>query len=315
MKKKSMGKLLIIGVVFTLIIIAIAIVGFTGYQVTEGVYHLTDREETVKQFHENGEKKYKAFAEQYHPQKIMVPSSRFSHQIPCMYIDAKDDKGLVVLAHGLGGTKESLTDQAELFLSMGFDVIALDLRNAGENLAETNTFGQYESYDILDVLAYSKKRNTGTKILWGESMGGLAVSVACGRNAEDIDYLILDCPVVEGFQMIDDQFQKIEKENGIPRDLMAFSGNIVSRLRFGFSFSDLDARVWLKDSTVPVLIFNSKTDAVTPVHMGNDLYQAITEKEKMLVTYDNAKHVELLKTDPDLYRSSIEKLFTFSRKK
>ncbi|MFM9413534.1 alpha/beta hydrolase [Peptococcus simiae] len=299
------------GIIITTVILAlglvVAVTAYTGYQVTEGVYHLVSREETVNYYKDHYQADFEAFKASHPPQALSLPSSQFDHRIPLLYYDLPEDKGLVVMAPGLGAVKEETFAEAAIFMDLGYDFMVLDMRNAGENMAELNTFGYLESRDLLDVLAYSRTRNDKKTVLYGQSMGGLAAALAAGQEPGNIDYLILDCPVGNAYEMIEPQFDKIAREEKIPKDFLLFAGNLVSKLRYGFDFHDFNGPARLADTKLPVLILNAKADQVTPYQMGEDYFKALQTDQKEWVAFEGAGHTELYKEDPALYKQTIEK--------
>lgn len=69
------------------------------------------------------------------------------------------------------------------FLDLGYDTIAYDQRNSGENMAAYNTIGVLEAKDASAVIDHIKEKYPdGKVILWGESMGALTSVIAAGEN-------------------------------------------------------------------------------------------------------------------------------------
>lgn len=284
---------------------------FIGYQVIDGITHPTTREETVdNRTAYIGD--YKAFAQDYHVQTLTIPSGYEDHKVPVIYVNQDHQADWVVLVHGMGGTKESLTTEMRLFLDMGFNVLAYDQRNSGENIAPTNTNGILESYDALDAVTYTRShmKEGGRLILFGQSYGGATAAIAFGRDASLIDALVLDCPVSNVMDFVDEFMADIEEESGLPLSYMKQAGDLYGRLKYGFSFTEKsNVPAYLGGVTKPVLVFNSEKDTVTPAYMGQAIYDAIPHQDKKLVTSKTAAHCLLIKEDPDLYRQGLVDFF------
>ncbi|WP_286173038.1 alpha/beta hydrolase [Caproiciproducens sp. MSJ-32] len=56
---------------------------------------------------------------------------------------------------------------------------------------------------------------------------------------------------------------------------------------------------------MPVLIFNSKKDLVTPYFMGEDIYKSIVHNKKKLVTVEDSEHAEIWIDYNDKYKNEI----------
>lgn len=294
-----------------LTLIVVGVIGlsiFVGQEVFVGFSNATLREETLENERKYYLEEFNLLVENFKLEELSIPSSKFDHNIPALFIQEDGNEAMVLLVHGMGATKKSLVKEMEFFLSNGFNVVSIDQRNSGENLANTNTFGYLESYDILDAIDYIRNNinHSGDLVLYGESYGGLSAIIAAGRDDTQIDYLILDCPVSDGELMMTDILLDIEEQQGIPSSYMMFTGNLYTQFKLGFRFEDTNGNDWIKAIEVPILVLNSKVDIVTPYQMGLDLYNSIKHDKKMMVTSEFATHAQLLQEDPQRYSNGIK---------
>ena len=297
---------IILWIVGLLVVLAIGLTLFIGQQVFEGYTNAVSREDTLT-YAETYREKFDNFVKDKNFQKVEFPSSKYDHQIPAILIKEPQNKDIAVLVHGMGGTSRSLTDVMGVFLDLGYNVLAIDQRNSGDNLAPYNTFGVLESYDILDAINYAKNEMSeeGKLVLWGESYGGASAAIAAGRNEESIDYLILESPVADSNELLDQELYDIEAQQKIPANYMRFAGNLYTMLKLHFSFKDIDASDYLKNITIPVLITNADQDTLTPPHMGEALFEAIPHDKKQLYTAKGFKHAVFPREDTATYRQIV----------
>ena len=261
---------------------------------------------------------------------VEIPSQRFGHTITAATITASgaaddapvtdsDDppasgsqpagpRGIVVMVHGLGGAKETILTPARMFLEMGYDVLTIDERRSGGNTASANGSGVLESFDVLDAVRYARTHlgGGGPLILWGESYGGAASAIAASRDAEYIDGLILDCPVSDARYLMRKWTADKSAETGIPIDRLLTAGDLVNRVRYGFSLDDADVTRWVGDIQVPTLVYVSEADKVTPAWMGQDIYDALPTGSKTIVTSKSSPHVRIREKEPKLYRNALK---------
>lgn len=301
-----------IGFIF-LIFIIIASIGmgyFIGNETFKGLTNIMPREETVENISLYKDK-YKKFDEDKKIKEIKIKSSKFDHEIPGVFVENKNTNNIAVMVHGLGGTKYSMSSQAQGLYDLGFSLLIFDQRNSGENLAKYSTFGVLESYDCLDYLKYAKNiiKKDGKILLYGESYGGASSIIAASRDDSLIDYMILDCPVSDSNEFSDKVFKKIEKNQGVPVALMKFTGNIFLKTKLGFSLKDIDTIKWLENTEIkcPVLIINSNSDKVTPYHMGEDIYKAINSDKKEIYTCKEIPHTKFAEKEPQNFKNIISK--------
>ncbi|WP_306483105.1 alpha/beta hydrolase [Anaerococcus sp.] len=299
-----------IGLGVTLTIIIILFIGFSifiGKATFDGMTENVSREETNKNLASYNEA-YNEFAQGKDIKEIKIKSSEDGHEIPAVFIENPQAKGIFLMVHGMGGTKYSLSTQGQIFYDLGFSLLIYDQRNSGDNLAPYNTYGVLESLDCLDAIDYIKKEYPDEKIiLYGESYGGATSLIAASRDSSNIDYLILDCPLGDSREMVDEVLAKVEEEEKIPQSFMRFLGNSFLKMKLGFGLEDIDSTKWARqaDISIPVLVINSKIDIMTPYHMGREVYESINSSKKEIYTGEDFGHCEFSKTDPEGFKNLI----------
>lgn len=302
--KKVVRKILL-GLLILLIIGGIGISIFTGKAVFDGYTNVVSREETIKNSQEFKED-YDDLVKNYKLEKIEIEAQDLDHRVPAIFAKKLGNKNVAVLVHGMGGTKETIIPIMKTFLELGYDAISYDQRNSGENMAAYNTSGLLEYEDTRAVIDYIREKyQYGKLILWGESYGGLTSVIAASNNSSNIDYLILESPVSNGFDMIENVMRDISKKQGIPLNYMIKTGDLYSKVKLGISFSDMDGREYMKNIDIPVLITHSKIDKVTPPYMAEDLYAAKADDKKELITVENYKHASFAYKDREGYKKIV----------
>lgn len=293
-------------IICILVIVAVLSFGiFIGSETFNGLTNTVPREETL----ENAKSymnKYDDFVKDKEIREIKIKSSKFDYEIPAIFIKNPKGSDLALMVHGMGGTKYSMYQQGEVLYDLGYSLLIYDQRNSGDNKCEYSSFGVLESYDCLDALAYAKKSiNENNKVLlYGQSYGAATALIAASRDDSYIDYLVLDCPVADSNELVDEVFKNVERKQGLPAWIMRFTGNIFLKVRLGFSLDDIDASKWAKDSNIqsPTLIINSDSDTVTPHHMGEEIYKSIGNNRKELYTTKGYDHLKFSETNPEEFK-------------
>lgn len=300
MKKRAKVMLTVVAVV--LIVLFTAVSSFVGLQVFAGSTQLVTNEETKgvsETFLTKYGMNYERFCNTYKVEELEITSSFDKHIIPADYIytiesQNSKDYQTVILVHGLGDNRYSNYPLAEFFLKKGYNVITYDQRSTNENTARYTTFGYREKYDLIDWVNYIEEQALGKKIgIWGASYGGATAGLALGYESMDekVDFLILDCPVSSMKWMVEEEMRNMNV--GIPVSYMTWCGNIINKLKLGFTYEDADVANAMNDVKTPVLIINSKADSMTPYFMGKDIYDAITGNDKGIWTVDDSEHCEM----------------------
>src|SRR5690606_14688228 len=95
---------------------------------------------------------------------------------------------------------------------------------------------------------------------------------------------------------------------GIPVSYMSWCGNIVNKLKLGFSYKDADVSIAMRNVEIPVLIINSKADRVTLYFMGKDIFDSIRGNNKQIWTVEDSEHAMMLIDYNKEYREKVIQL-------
>ncbi|MDO5018047.1 MAG: alpha/beta fold hydrolase [Lagierella massiliensis] len=300
--------------IILIVILAIVIVGFLGFTffVGKGVFDSFSNAQSRKKTNEDIAMyidEYEDFESRHDIESFSIKSSKYDHEIPAIYVKDEGNKNIAVLVHGFGGTKKSVTAVADAFLDLGYNCIIYDQRNSGDNMAEYNTFGVLESYDCEDMLKFAleDKKEDSKLLLFGESAGAATALITSSRFQE-MDYLVLDSPLTDGYVFAEKEFDKIEKDTGLPKSFMKFAGNIFYQVKLGFTLDDMNSVDYIKDKnfSIPTLIIHSKADEVTPYEMAKSIYDSLNTKEKVLHEEEEYGHTKFAAENPEKFKEVLK---------
>ncbi len=120
-------------------------------------------------------------------------------------------RGAIVLCHGVGGNRRSMSDQAVTLFKHGYAVLLFDFRAAGNSDGYHGTLGYRETEDLLAAVALLKKEPSfsgkGIKIgVAGHSMGG-AVALMATARCTDIQAVEAESAFSELDHAVDNHFK------------------------------------------------------------------------------------------------------------
>lgn len=317
MKKKI--KIITAAVAVVLVLLFAGMSGFIGIQVFSGSTQLTTNRDTAgisDTFQEKFGMNYEEFCRRYTVEPLKIESTFDGHMIPADYIYAEHSENsknrkTVILVHGLGGNRYTNYPVAEMFLEQGYNVLTFDQRSSNENTAKYTTFGYWEKFDLIDYINYVKAQAPNEAVgIWGTSFGGATAGLAAGYEdtQSKINFLILDCPVSNMKWMVEEEIKKMDI--GIPVSYMTWCGNLVNKLKLGFTYDEADVCRAVSGLDIPVLIINSRADTVTPYFMGKDLYDSFQGENKMILTFSDSEHTEMWLDDNSGYREGVSELLS-----
>ena len=283
---------------------------YIGTSIVDGSTQLVtnaDTKDIKESFWEKYSISFDDFQNTYEIKSLAIPSSFDGHTVPGELIYSPEkSKNTVILVHGLGGNKYTNYPLAEFFLENGYNVITYDQRSSGENRAEKTTFGYWEKYDLIDCISYAKNNGLGDTIgIWGTSFGGATAvqAAAYETTQDDLSFLILDCPVSSMAWMVEEEMRQMDI--GLPLPYLMWCGNIVNRIKLGFSYGDADCAKSAEKIHIPTLVINSEIDDVTPYFMGKSIYDSLKSAHRELWTVPDSKHADVWLDYREEYRQKL----------
>lgn len=278
-----------------------------GLEIYQQVTQLTVPSETksiTREYYKNYATDYDEFSQEYIIEEYSIKSSSNGHQIPLVYIhQGNHNQETAILIHGLGGTKYTTYPVARFFLNLGYNVMAYDQMNSGDNGRQLNSLGVLEAEDSLDLARHAQDQFSQDQeiVLWGTSYGSLTAAIALGKDQEGlIDYAVLDSPLDDPNYYIENEFEKAAASYHVPVEFLEFAGNKALDKYLGIQFSDMDGLSWIEKSKIPVLLIASTEDELTPYQMAEN-YLGILGNRGRLITVDSP-HSSAYLRQPEAYQ-------------
>ena len=72
-------------------------------------------------------------------------------------VDGDPDRGVVVLVHGIGGSRLAMLGRARLLNRAGYSVVMIDLQAHGESEGHRITLGHLERHDVRAAVEYARQ--------------------------------------------------------------------------------------------------------------------------------------------------------------
>jgi dipeptidyl aminopeptidase/acylaminoacyl peptidase len=179
----------------------------------------------------------------------------------------KADKTLVLL-HGYPADKGNILP-ALAFLHADFNLLLFDFRYLGESEGNYSTAGAKEVEDLLAAIRFLKGRGIKEVGVWGFSMGG-AVGLMAIDKAPEIRAVVAESSYASLTEMALQLF-RIPLLNYPVAYLIGFWANLF----LGIDVRDVSPAERIRNTTVPILISHSSTDAVVPFSQAKTLQQAL----------------------------------------
>ena len=193
-------------------------------------------------------------------------------QLNAYKVENNETDRYVILVHGSTTNKAYMYPQALAFDKLGYNILLVDQRGAGESQGDYQTYGFKEAQDLQIWINYLVSKNPAAKIcLYGVSAGAATVMLATGyKLPENVKCLVED----SGFSSLEEMLaHKIKKDYKI---LVTYPVTLLienkMKERFGIRFSDVSPKLCLENNEIPILFIHSEEDELVPFEMAKILY-------------------------------------------
>jgi hypothetical protein len=185
-------------------------------------------------------------------------------------------RGTVLVAHGVGGSRDHATPYAEFLLDAGFDVLAPDARGHGAS-GGIASYGVREADDVQRWVAWIRHRTPAACVYaLGSSMGGAHVLMAeasrpafCAIVSDAAFATLLDA----GLDRVARQIGLGDAGRWLSRPAVYAAVGYV-RARHGLNLLDAAPGAAIGRIRAPVLLIHGDADRSTPLYHALALAQA-----------------------------------------
>ena len=224
--------------------------------------------------------------------------------------DGQEIKGVVVVAHGLGGGgHKPYLPFINFFTSNGYYVFTYDVRgndNSPGHSVEGLPQGIVDLDYALRHVAKIKAYQGLPVVLFGHSWGAYSAATVLNIHPE-IDAAVIIAGFNESEDMMKYQAEKRVGE-GIVKVLFSYV-ELYEELKFGKEFTEITAIEGLRDTDADIMIVHSSDDEIVPSKYGYEaFYEEFSESERFeFVLYEDKGHDYVLYSEESLkYREALE---------
>lgn len=210
--------------------------------------------------------------------------------IECWEQKVEDSKGIVLLFHGYGGNKSSMLDKATEFHKLGFSTLLVDFMGSGGSSGNQTTIGFFEAEQVKLCFDYVVKKGEKNILLFGTSMGAVAIMKAINDYMLSPTGIIIECPFGSMYETVCARFNTLNIPSFPMAGLLVFWGGIQN----GFwAFNHKPSDYALKIECPTLLLYGEKDEKVS-ITETTLIFNNLKGKKK-LKTYPEAGHENYLK--------------------
>jgi alpha-beta hydrolase superfamily lysophospholipase len=211
-------------------------------------------------------------------------------EIECWYIKADSSKGTVVICHGYSGQKGAMLDKADVFLSLGYSTLLVDFMGSGGSEGNQTTIGFYEAEEVKSVFDYLEKSGEKNIILFGTSMGAVAIIKAQSEYGLNVKAIITECPFGTMLETVQSRFTTMNLPGFPMANLLVFWGGYQNDFD-AFEHNPID---YAKNINCPALLLYGEKDVTVSRNEIDNIFENLKGK-KELKLYPLAGHENFLR--------------------
>lgn len=223
----------------------------------------------------------------------------------CWLIKADSSIGTVIVCHGYGGCKSTMLDKADEFLAMNYSVLLPDFMGSGDSPGNQCTIGFFEAEQVKACCDYLQEQGEENVVLFGTSMGAVAIMKALSDHEPAVSSAILECPFGSMYATTVARFDMI----GIPAfpmaGLLVFWGGVEN----GFWAFGHKPTEYARNIKVPVLLMYGEKDPKVSRKEIDEIYANISGA-KQLVTFPDAGHENYLNQYRTVWLTAVNTFLT-----
>jgi alpha-beta hydrolase superfamily lysophospholipase len=207
--------------------------------------------------------------------------------------------GVVVLFHGIRGSRLSMLTRARMLHDAGYSTVMIDFQAHGESPGDAIMLGHLEQHDVRATIEFARREHPNEPIgVIGVSLGGAASLLA---SPLDIDALVLESVYPN---IRDAVHNRVAAQLGplswIPASLLLAQ----LQPRLGVSPAQLRPIDHMTDIDCPVCVASGTADRHTTESETRAMFSA-APSPKQLWLVDGAAHVDLLENNPIQYEQQV----------
>lgn len=220
--------------------------------------------------------------------------------------NAKEQKGTIILIHGIRSSKESNYSLAKRLVDSSYNAVVVDLRAHGQSEGMYCTFGFREKEDISILIDSLDRRHNLSKHIgvWGHSLGG-AVALQSMAVNNKIKFGIIESTFSD-FDSIVHDYTRYHLGFDLPfltEYLIRQAGSIAH-----FNPEDVKPRLYARNIHQHILMVHGDCDKKIDMKYCGINFASIPGQEKRRITIKGAKHSNIRTVGGEEY---IQQVFGF----
>lgn len=246
------------------------------------------------------------------PTNDKIPTNNFetiilnsNKKIECWNIKTPNPIGTIILFHGFSGKKSSMLDKAGVFRALGYNTFLVDFMGSGGSEGKQTTIGFFEADQVKTCFDYLTIKGENNIIMFGTSMGAVAIMKAvCDFNINP-KAIIIECPFGSMHETVCARFKTMNAPTFPMAGLLVFWGGVQN----GFWAFGHNPTAYAKKINCPTLLLYGQRDEKVSKTEIEEIYSNLAGP-KELKMYKNAGHENYLTKYKDEWTKDVSQFIS-----
>lgn len=218
-------------------------------------------------------------------------------ELEAWHIPHADPRAIVLLFHGYGGCKGRLLNEARAFHELGCSTLLIDFRGSGGSSGSATTLGVYEAEDVASAWRFGQTlADDRPVILFGRSMGSVAILRAIAGDSVSPAAIIIECPFDSLLRTVENRFHVMGLPSFPCAELLVLWGSAQHGMN-GFAHNPTEYATRVK---CPALLMHGERDKRVSVAEARAVFENLAG-EKQFELFPEVGHESCFRTRPDLW--------------
>jgi len=240
--------------------------------------------------------------------------SNFDYKLSGTYIfNPNPTNNTVILVHGIGGDRWEAMKYSDMYLDMGFNVLAYDSRKHGSSGGKDITLGFFEKTDLDNVVKWVKWVNPNAVIgVHGESLGAVTalLQAELDKIKKNVNFYVVDCPYSDLRELLNIKLSSDFRPHFQPAAaFILFYANIVALKNSHFSLYAISPITAISAIDTPIMFIHGSNDTFIPASMSLELYLR-KKGPKGIYISPGAEHAMSYLTNKTEYTAKVKQFLT-----
>jgi uncharacterized protein len=214
----------------------------------------------------------------------------------------------VILVHGMFDTAAGMAYLAKEYLSVGFNVLSIDVRCHGESEGTKRTMGFLEGQDLgAWIRLLISKYGCKEIFLHGVSMGG-AASLLYLENVKDLPVEVKGAIIdscYASYRCILRRLLSLVFRNNFMAGSVTMGVAVACFFNTGIRLSDMSPARALQKISVPLLLFHGQRDSLVPLSLTRVMLNAALQQGSEVIVVPDAPHIGPFFYAKELYMQKV----------